>query len=99
MTNTGWLWVCAHCRGKNLNGAQWCRRCGCKMSIEMRQAWGWWGEEGGHRLDVKRDGRKVIFTVTSATQPPVSVTLADFRVDQLQRWLLPEEVSQHEPSA
>lgn len=61
------------------------------MSKEMPEAWGWWGEEGGYRLDVKRDGKKVIFTVTSATQPPISVTLAAFRIEQLRQWLTPEE--------
>lgn len=60
------------------------------MSIP-KEAWGWWGDEGGHRLDVKRlkDGR-VEVTVTSASAPPVSVTLANFRVPQLKEWLREE---------
>lgn len=61
------------------------------MSIP-KEAWGWWGDEGGHRLDVRRDDRGgVVFTVTSAHQPPISVTLADFRIDQLREWLRSEK--------
>ena len=49
---------------------------------------GWWGEEGGHRLDVKcwRDG-KLELTVTTAHQPPSTVTLANFRALRFWQWV------------
>jgi len=49
---------------------------------------GWWGDEGGHRLDVKcwSDGRLEL-TVTTAHQPPSTVTLANFRALQFWLWV------------
>lgn len=50
--------------------------------------WGWWGDEGGHRLDAKcwPDG-KLELTVTTAHQPPSTVTLANFRALRLWQWI------------
>lgn len=54
---------------------------------EEKETNGWWGEEGGHRLDVEHLGRGwVRLTVTTATQPPSVVTLADWRAHQFWKW-------------
>lgn len=56
-----------------------------------KEAWGWWGEEGGHRLEVKRgENGSMVFTVVGATQPPASVTIANFRVAQIKEWMSDE---------
>lgn len=60
-----------------------------------RVAWGWWGDEGGRRLDVERlENGRVVFTASSGQQEErVSVTLANFRVPQLRDWLLEPSIA------
>ena len=54
----------------------------------LPDTWGWWGNEGGHRLDVTRTPNGgVLFGITTAHQEQVFVTLANFRVRQLRDWL------------
>lgn len=49
---------------------------------------GWWGDEGGHRLDVEHLGNgRLQITVTTAHQPPSVVTLANFRAHQFWLWI------------
>ena len=61
------------------------------------EGWQWWGDEGGWLLKVRRQGNGVVFeTCTSdgtaaGTVVVASVTLANFRIDQLHAWLKPSE--------
>ena len=53
----------------------------------LPDAWGWWGNEGGRRLDVTRmDNGAVLFGITGEHGQEF-VTLANFRIKQLRDWL------------
>lgn len=55
--------------------------------------WQWWGDEGGMLLRVRRVPNGVVFETcesdgtAAGTQVLSSLTLANFRCDQLVRWL------------
>lgn len=51
------------------------------------EVFGWWGEEGGHRLDVKCWTNGTLeLTVTTSHQPPSVVTLTGWRALRLWQW-------------
>jgi hypothetical protein len=57
------------------------------------ETWQWWGDEGGQLLRVRRVPTGVRFETcqsdgtAAGTVVVASVTLANFRIDQLMRWL------------